>query len=459
MSARPTVERSWDTWSGTGMFGFDGHQYPYGLAYTQPGQKQEEIPATFAGFARAAYRTNGVISACMDVRLSLFSEARLQFRRVRSGRPGDLFGNQDLGPVEEPWPNGTTGDLLARAIQDADLAGNFYAYRVGNQILRMRPDWVSIVIGSNVDTDDPAKAIDARPVGYLYHPGGYRASSSEDVVVLQPEEVCHWDGLKPDPEARFVGMSWLTPILRELQADTAATTHKLRALEEGGVRNAAIQLDTADQDQFEEWVSKLRASNDGLANAYKRLYVGRGMTIHPLGMDFTELDLKAIQNAGETRIAAAAGVPPVIVGLSEGLKAATYSNYQLAMRRFADLTMRPLWRSFCGSLASIVDVPDDAELWYDDRDIPALKDDIMAAADAFSKNAAAMRQLVDGGWDPDSIRDTTVAGDLKLLEHSGLPTVQVQEAAAAANGQPPAEEPAEASVAERAAQLLEGVRT
>jgi phage portal protein BeeE len=51
------------------------------------------------------------------------------------------------------------------------------------------------------------------------------------------------------------------------------------------------------------------------------------------------------QGAGETRIAAAAGVPPVIVGLSEGLQAATYSNYSQARRRFADGTMRPLWRN------------------------------------------------------------------------------------------------------------------
>jgi hypothetical protein len=57
-----------------------------------------------------------------------------------------------------------------------------------------------------------------------------------------------------------------------------------------------------------------------------------------------QIDFKVTQGHGETRIAAAAGVPPIIVGLSEGLEAATYSNYGQARRRFADVTMRPLWR-------------------------------------------------------------------------------------------------------------------
>lgn len=454
------VERSFSwPWGPEGFFTFNGNQYPYGISFTQSTSRQaEEIPASFAGYSRAAYRTNGVISACMDVRLSLFSEARLQFRRLRSGRPGALFGNEALAPIERPWPNGTTGDLLARAIQDADLAGNFYARRQGNEIQRLRPDWVSIVIGSNTETDSPAEAIDARPIGYLYHPGGRQGK--DEIVVLRPEEVCHWDGLKPDPEARFIGMSWLTPILRELQADTAATDHKLKALEEGGVRNAAVQLDTKDPKQFKEWVDIFSAKSDGLANAYKRLYLASGMTVIPLGLDMVEMDLKAIQGAGETRIAAAAGVPPVIVGLSEGLAAATYSNYQLAMRRFADLTMRPLWRSFCGAIASIIDVPEDAELWYDDRDIPALKEDIEKRADVQSKQAAAARQAVDGGWEPDSIVAWLASDDINQLTHTGLPTVQVQEAAPkpvdpSPNGQPEDE----GTVAERVALILEGVTT
>ena len=71
-----------------------------------------------------------------------------------------------------------------------------------------------------------------------------------------------------------------------------------------------------------------------------------------IGQSFEDLEVKATQGAGETRIAACAGVPPVIVGLSEGLSSATYSNYSQARRRLVDGTMRPLWRFFASAMES-----------------------------------------------------------------------------------------------------------
>jgi hypothetical protein len=45
----------------------------------------------------------------MTARALLFSEARFQFRQMRFGRPGDLFGTQGLGRSRTPWPGATTG--------------------------------------------------------------------------------------------------------------------------------------------------------------------------------------------------------------------------------------------------------------------------------------------------------------------------------------------------------------
>src|SRR3954464_7277817 len=96
-------------------FGFNGFSYPVA--------GDCEMPANFQGYVEDAYKSNGVVFACMLVRMLLFSEARLQYRKVVKGRPGELFGTQDLALLERPWPNATTGDLLSRMIQDADLAG------------------------------------------------------------------------------------------------------------------------------------------------------------------------------------------------------------------------------------------------------------------------------------------------------------------------------------------------
>jgi hypothetical protein len=71
-------------------------------------------------------------------------------------------------------------------------------------------------------------------------------------------------------------------------------------------------------------------------------------------------------------------------------------------------------------------VPSGAELWYDDRNIPALKEDVLNAAEVQAKQASSIRQLLDAGYEPDSVVDAIVSGDFKRLSHSGLYSVQLQ---------------------------------
>ena len=67
-------------------------------------------------------------------------------------------------------------------------------------------------------------------------------------------------------------------------------------------------------------------------------------------------------------------------------------------------------------------------LWYDDRDVSFLQEDVLDTADIRSKDAMTMRQLVDGGFDPDSVVEAVTVGDLSLLRHSGNLSVQLQPA-------------------------------
>src|SRR5207247_2078176 len=130
---------SFDEW--VSYFSYGGELYPL-LQQTLLGDK-ETIESNFVGLSRGALKGSSVVATCMFARLLLFSEARFQFRRLHNGRPGELFGTQALEPLEQPWTGGTTGDLLARKIMDADLAGNAYtALRPGQRLKRMRPDWV-----------------------------------------------------------------------------------------------------------------------------------------------------------------------------------------------------------------------------------------------------------------------------------------------------------------------------
>lgn len=105
-------------------FNFAGRQY-FGIPTDVP-NRSERIDPGFLGFANGAMKANAVVFACMRARFSIFAQASFQWRRKTNGRLGDLFGTQDLAPLEVPWANGTTGDLLLRMIIDADLAGNSY---------------------------------------------------------------------------------------------------------------------------------------------------------------------------------------------------------------------------------------------------------------------------------------------------------------------------------------------
>jgi phage portal protein BeeE len=396
----------------------------YGLSPTTTwaGAKQERPDGTFSSYIQSIYGSNSVIYSCMVVRMRLFSEARFQFRQILNGRPGELFGTKELQILETPWVNGTTGDMLMRMIQDADLAGNSYHYRAGDRLVRMRPDWVNVVLGSRQLPDHPGWALDAEVVGYVYQPGGLK--TGEEPIMLLPEQVAHF-ALTPDPSARFRGMSWLTPVIREVMADQSMTDHRLKFFEQGATVNLAVKFSETQPALFKEMVAAFKEEHQGVARAYKTLFLGGGMDAVPVGTNLKDMDFKSTQGAGETRIAAAAEVPPVIVGLSEGLQAATYSNYGLAMRRFVDLTMRPLWRNAAASLATLVKIPGNAELWYDDRDIPALHESSRDAAEIMQINMQSIHNGIIGGFDPASVVDAVASGELSRLQHSGMLSVQL----------------------------------
>jgi phage portal protein BeeE len=412
---------------------YQGNSYPLASMYPRQGN-HEEIESSFEGYVRGAYKSCGPVFACMVARMSIFTEARFQFQRLggTSGAPGDanrpgkLFGTKALALLENPWPNGTTGELLARAIQDVDLAGNFFVVEEGDRLRRLRPDWVEIVLD-----EAPELAVRSNIVGYVYKPGGY-ANNSPDTWEIYPVDgsngrVAHWSPI-PDPTAQYMGMSWLTPVLREMQADKAATKHKGKFFDNAATPNLAVTFsDQLTVDQFNEFMQTMNAAKGGTEHAYETLYLGGGATVSVVGSDLRQLDFKATQGAGETRIAAAAQVPAVIVGFSEGMQGSSLNagNYGSAKKAFGDRTLRPLWRSFCAAMEAIIQAPPSSRLWYDDRDISFLRTDRKELADIQHVQQQTIVGLVMNGYTPDSAVQAVMEEDFSLLKHTGLFSVQL----------------------------------
>ena len=414
------------------QFAYGGLTYGAGgLTTTYPGSREEVIGPRFASLSELAFKSNAVVFSCMAVRMRLFSEARFQYQQLRQGGPGKLFGDPSLLPLEEPWVGGTTGDLLTRMLMYADLAGNSFTVRRPSGYACLRPDWVTMILGSNADPSVTAWDVDAQILGYVYREGG--GSSGNDPEIFTADEVAHFAPI-PDPTARFRGMSWLTPVIREVMADKATIEHKLKYFENGATPNLAVKLDIANVEDFRAWIEIFREQNEGVANAYKTLFMGAGADPTVIGSDLKQLDFAVTQGHGETRIAAAAGVPPIIVGLSEGLAAATYSNYGQARRAFADGTLWPLWRNVSGSLARIVDVPKGSRLWIDASGIAFLREDELDAATIQSTKAQTIHTLITAGYESESVINAVVADDFTQLAHTGLFSVQLQPAGTVGEG-------------------------
>jgi Phage portal protein len=447
-SKREEVQRSSldDLYAWLNSFSYNGNAYSIPAIQQTLAGEMEPTPQGFTGFAQQGFGGNAVVFACMALRQLVFSGIRFQWQTINSGRPADLFGNSSLRPLEVPWPGGTTQDLLNRMIQDADLAGNFYAVRdtplarIGGdtstfEIVRLRPDWV---MHARVDRVIRGGIVGHKRLGIAYFEGG--TNSGNEPVAFQHGEFAHFAPL-PDPLADWRGMSWLTPVAREVQADAQMTTHKQKYFEHGATPNLIIKYPAGASETDMKAVQKLFNNKyEGVDNAYKTLHIGGGADATIVGHSMEQVNFQAVQGAGESRIAAAAGTPPAILGTSDGLSGSSLNsgNYKSARRRMADATVHPLWMNAAGSLAPLI-ATDSAlganklryesggmRLWYDPRDVPFLREDEQDISAIGQTQAITIRQYIDAGFEPVSAVKAVDSGDLTVLKHTGLFSVQLQ---------------------------------
>jgi phage portal protein BeeE len=409
------------------QFSYGGSVYPFGLNATFLGTRSKEIANTLPGYMAALRGCPPAFSAQM-IRAQVISGARFVFRNNRTSRtPGRVFGTSALAPLEQPWPNATTGELLARMEWHAGLAGNAYVTNRSRGRLRiLRPDWVVIVYGSHQEPDDAAQALDGELLGYAYTNGGL--SSGNRPMTLLPDETAHLSPV-PDPEFAGVGMSWITPAVREIRGDTAATDFKLQWFANSATPNMVVKgITAATREQFNEIVDQLESQHAGIRNAFKTMYLAAGADATVVGANLAEMDFKGITGSAETRIAMLSRVHPVILAASEGLQGSSLNagNFSAARRIWADSWIYPTLQEYAAALATLIRVPSDAELWTTTADMPILREDARDAADIEQIKAQTITRYVQEGFTPESAVAAVDGQDVKLLQHSGRVSVQLQ---------------------------------
>lgn len=395
-----------------------------GVQYLVPGGNIQELTALQG-------QRNPIVDACISVRTAVLAEVKFTFQRFQAGRPGPLFGDASLSILENPWPAASTGDLVAQMELDNCLYGNSYWVRDGRWLVRLDPTKIII------HTGDVTEQISGKAYGKMLLGYSEVDNQGRELGYWTPDEIIHYKPKKDPVMPQFRGASWLATILPDITADQGLTNYKNGFLQNAATPNlvATLPIGTS-EDAFLKFKEKMTARHTGTDNAFKTLYLSNGTDVKTVGSNFADLLFNDVQAAGETRIASAAGVPPTILSLSEGMKGSALNagNYAATRRRFSDITVRHLLRSMCSAFSVLVPPPDPgARLWYDDRDVAFFQEDVTDAAAIREKDASTIRTLTDGGFEPKSVVAAIQTGDLSQLKHTGLLSVQLQPPGEVAN--------------------------
>ena len=397
---------SWEAYQS--LFSFNGSQYGVG--------------SNFQGVSgRYLLEQCGPAYTVLDRRASIMGEARPSFQRLEAGKPTTLFSTAELDLLKEPWVGGTWRQLIAAAEADVAACGNSYWIRDKRELVRLDADWVTIVSEKYEIEGAP---VGHRLIGYIIQPPAGRPT------LIGPELVAHYRPGTP-VTSPFRGESWLAAVASDTSSDIELTKYKNNYLRNGAMPSMAVMYEpTLTQDQLESFVEMFKDKFVGAMNAGKVMHFLGGRDIKTVGATLDQLAFKAVQGGGETRIAAAAGVPAAVAGFSEGLQGSSLNagNYTATRRLFGDAKVRPLLGAFCEAFSNIVQPPAGTRLWFDDSGVSFFQEDVSDEANIRSTNAQTIRTLIEAGYDPDSVVAAVTTGNFDRLvgQHSGLYSVQLQ---------------------------------
>ena len=412
------------------MAKFNGHSYPL-FGKTMTGSPYVEPAREFEAYVRQIHDRNGVVAAAVAARSMLMSQLRFTWRRESDMT---TFGNTDLAVLEKPAPGFTRSRMLTVAEQHVSYAGSAYFWRQPNPdgtpgpLHLLNPAYTSVLIGSDSDPDDPGFQADAHVLGVMYRPGGKR---DRDPQFFPSWEVAQ-HAPEPDPVCWWRGSSWVTSVVREIVADGQATDHLTKFFENAATPQMVFSLDKELQpDAVKRFADLVNEQSAGTANAYRNLFLGGGADVQVVGSMLQQLDMKGLQGGSESRVAARSRVPATVLGIREGMQGSALNagNYSAARRMWADGWFSPVADILAETLEQIVPAPGPGvALAPDTSRVLFLQEDRKDEADIQAAKSQALRNLVDAGYTPDSAAAAIHTNDFRKLVHSGLYSVQLQEA-------------------------------
>jgi len=175
--------------------------------------------------------------------------------------------------------------------------------------------------------------------GYEWRP------TSEDRLTLNPEQVSHWMFI--DPSNIYWGMSPLQAAARAVDTDNAAADWNRAVLANDGKPPFAVLLEKSLTAPQQADANAQLHDQVNATKARRFLLLGGASKIQSLRMNATELDYLNSRKFQHEEIAAAFGVPPVLLSFGE---AATFANLDAAKAMLWEDRIVPLLDDLCQGL-------------------------------------------------------------------------------------------------------------
>lgn len=173
---------------------------------------------------------------------------------------------------------------------------------------------------------------------YNYAPGKY-----EDIP---PENIIHFRLGVDDRDTRL-GLSPLKRLVRDISTDEEASRFSEALLKNFAVPGLVVETptdaDKMSRDEAEDLADRVASRFGGESRGRVGVLAG-GAKISPVGFSPEQLQLKALHDVPESRIAACIGIPPAIAGLTIGLEqTANFASMRQLRENFTEIKLVPLW--------------------------------------------------------------------------------------------------------------------
>lgn len=208
---------------------------------------------------------------------------------------------------------------------------------------------------------------------YTWAPGKWDDIPAENIIHFR---------IGIDDRDQRLGLSPLKRLVREIASDTAATQFSDALLRNFGVPGLVVQIPdgaSLTDDQAEQLKQKLE-TRFGFENRGNVGVLTAGATIEQFGFSPEQLNLEALHNVPETRIAAVLGVPPSVAGLGVGLaQTSNYASMKQVRENFTEVTVIPHWRMDAAKMNHQLKPDftdeDDVRIAFDLTNVRALQED------------------------------------------------------------------------------------